>query len=112
VRFKIPIDLKDRRRYISLIAETNQERLGDLLRGAIRELSGVKGLSTYRFKVIDLGNGKLILKTTESSIHAILSALLTIHYERKAAIDIKGISGTLRKAKSLFKEDSAPINGD
>jgi len=111
MRFKIPIDLKDRKRYISLVVEGNQERLGALLRRAIKELSGMKGLSTYRFNVIDLGGGRLILRTTEKSIHAILSALLMVHYERKAAIDVRGISGTLRKAKSLFREDASPFNG-
>ncbi len=109
MKFRIPIDLKDRRRYICTLAELSKNELVEYLKETIRELAGMKGSGCHRFSVVSMGRGKYVIRTTESSIHAILTALLFMIYERGVSIEVIGISGTLRKAREICAAPSLGV---
>ncbi len=101
MKFRVPIELKERRRYVCVYAPVSKSDLNKAIRRRLRELSGIKGCGIYRFTLLSLGNGFFLVKTTETSIPALLTALLVNRYEDFPSLEVKGISGTLRKAKEL-----------
>ncbi len=106
MRFKIPISIKERRRYICIQTNLSKNELTRSLEKMVRQLAGIKGMAYYRFLVISAGKDIYVIKTTEPSIKAILTAVLMTIYEDNKDINVLGISGTLRKAKGLCKHDS------
>ncbi len=106
MRFKIPISIKERKRYICIQTSLSKGELARSLEKMMRQLSGIKGMAYYRFLVISAGKDMYVIKTTESSIKAILTAILMMIYEDNMAINVVGISGTLRKARGLCEHDS------
>ncbi len=103
MKFKIPIDLKERRRYICIHTELSKGKLIEYLEKTINELVGTKRTGLHKFMVISIARDTYLIKTTEPSVKVILTAVLMLIYENNRAIDVIGISGTLRKAKELCK---------
>ncbi|GEM_PF-1278810 len=101
MKFRVPIELKERRRYICVYAPVSKSDLNKALKRRLRELSGIKGSGIYRFTLLPLGNANFLVRTTEASLAALLTALLINRYKDIPSLEVRGISGTLRKAKEL-----------
>ncbi len=101
MKFKIPVDMKERRRYICIYTKLSKGELIGCLKKAINELAGIKGTGFHKFMIISIARDKYIIKAAEPSVKAILTAVLTLVYEDNRVISIIGISGTLRKAREL-----------
>ncbi len=104
MKFKIPIEIKERRRYICIHTKLSKGELIEYLERVINELAGIKGMGFHKFTVISVTRDKYVIKTTEPSVKAILTAVLTLIYEYSKAIDVIGISGTLRKVKRFCEQ--------
>ena len=100
MKFKIPIEMKERRRYICINTERSKGELIECLERAINKIAGIKG-ALHKFMVISVARDTYLIKTTEPSVKAILTAILLLIYEDNRAINVIGISGTLRKAREL-----------
>lgn len=101
MKFKVPIGLKDRKRYICVHAPVSMDELNEVIKRRLREISGIKGAGVYRFSLLSIGESSFIVKTTESAAAALLTALLIIRYENIPSLEVGRISGTLRKAREL-----------
>ncbi len=101
MKFRIPIDLKERRRYVCLIARVPRNEIMGMIRRRLKEISGIKGCGIHRFALIPIGDDAFVLRTSEGSIAALLTALLVSKYLDMPSLEVRGVSGTIGKAKEL-----------
>ncbi len=101
MKFRIPIELKERRRYICVYAPVSKSDLSKTIERRLKELAGIKGCGIHRFTLLSLGDNLFLVKTAETSVAAVLTALLVSRYEDFPLLEVRGISGTLRRAKEL-----------
>lgn len=99
MKFRVPIGLRDRRRYICIQADVSGKELNEAIGKRLKDISGIKGSGLYRFSLLSIGGSSFVVRTTESAVAALLTVLLIIKYEDISSLEVCGVSGTLRKAK-------------
>ena len=99
MRYKVPISLKDRRRYVCLRTGLSKAKLSELLVESIREISGALGVGIHYPRIIRISGDLKLVRTTEGSVPMILTAILHMVYVRGIDLDVLGISGTIRASK-------------
>ncbi len=104
MKFKVPIDLKERRRYIC-VKHPEGYPLLDKTRRALAMIGGLKCLSYSRVSVINLDRAISVIRTSENSVKAVLTALLILKYTECSEIDVIGLSGNLRKVKEICSKN-------
>lgn len=100
----MPIDLKERRRYVC-IKHPEGYQLSSKIRETLMRIGGIKCLSYTRFSVISMSRDYSIVRASERSVAALLTALLILKYLDHGEIEVKGISGNMRRAKEICRED-------
>ena len=68
-------------------------------------IGGIKCLSYSRFSVVSLGKGSSLVRTSERSVSALLTALLVLKYSDYSEIEVIGVFGNMRKAKEICWKD-------
>jgi len=100
LKFKVPIDLKERRRYIC-VKHPEGYPLLDKTRRTLMMIGGLKCLSYSKISIMNLNKAISVIRTSESSIGAVLTALLILKYTECSEIDVIGLSGNLRKMREI-----------
>ncbi|RSN68411.1 hypothetical protein D9Q81_06020 [Candidatus Korarchaeum cryptofilum] len=100
MKFKIPIDLKERRRYVC-VRHPEGYPLLDKTRKTLMIIGGLKCLSYSKISVINLNREISVIRASESSVKAVLTAILILKYTECSEIDVIGLSGNLRKIKEV-----------
>ncbi len=98
MKFKVPISLRERRRYI-LVKVENPPEFRNALLSSIRELYGEVGLAYTPIKVYPI-EGHAIIKTNHENVSRVLTAIYKISLTEGRIIEIKGVSGTINKIKA------------
>ena len=106
---KIPIGVKDRRRYILFKVEPEfQGDLSDLLRKARSKMYGVACGSTINFKVMYFDGSYGIIKCTNKSYNNVIFLLVTCLPEAQGYLRILSVSGSLRKIREVLNREGKP----
>jgi RNase P/RNase MRP subunit POP5 len=101
---KIPIGVKDRRRYVLFRVEPGfQGDLSDLLRKARSRMYGVVCGSTIPFKVVFFDGSHGIIKCTNKSYNNVIFLLVASLPEAQGYLRILSVSGSLRKIREVLK---------
>ncbi len=97
MKFKVPISLKQRRRYIFVSTTVPHNKFREELTSSLRKLFGEIGLSITPVKVIQDREG-VVLRTYQDSVSRLLVAT---YYMSLSGIQLEvwGISGTLNKLR-------------
>jgi hypothetical protein len=103
LKFKVPIDLKERRRYIC-VKHPDGYPILDRTKRALAMIGGLKCLSYSKISVISLNRAISVIRTSESSVKAVLTAILILKYTECSEIDVIGLSGNLRKIREICPE--------
>lgn len=99
----MPIDLKERRRYIC-VKHPEGYQLSSKIREALMKIGGIKCLSHAKFSVISVSKGSSVVRTSEGSVDALLTAILLLKYSDRREIEVMGISGNLRRVREICGE--------
>jgi len=100
LRFEVPVDLKERRRYVCVRHPVGYQ-LSKRIRDALMRIGGIKCCSFSKFSIISIKSGFSIIRTNEKSLKAILTALLILKYTECGEMEVLGISGNMRKVKEI-----------
>lgn len=106
---KIPIGVKDRKRYILFRVEPGfQGDLSDLLRKARSRMYGVVCGSAVPFKVMFFDGSHGVIKCTNKSYNNVIFLLVTCLPKAQGYLRILSVSGSLRKIKEALKKEGKP----
>lgn len=106
---KIPIGVRDRRRYILFKVEPEfQGDLSDLMRRARSRMYGVVCGSTIPFKVMFFDGSYGIIRCSNKSYSNVIFLLVTCLPEAQGYLRILSVSGSLRKIREMLKGEGRP----
>ncbi len=97
MKFKVPISLRHRRRYIYVSTSVSHNRFREELTSSLKKLFGEVGLSNTPVKVIQDEDG-IILRTYHDSMSKLLVAIYHMSLNG-IQLEVWGVSGTINKLR-------------